>query len=68
MRHELHREECYVMTQTLNHDLVVPLSEDKRKSRRFNWPSVLWVAAIHAGALVAPFTSTWSGLVLCVAL
>jgi stearoyl-CoA desaturase (delta-9 desaturase) len=46
----------------------IALSEDKRKSRRFNWPSVLWVAAIHAGALFAPFTFTWSGLVVCVAL
>lgn len=29
-----------------------------------NWQSVVWVAGMHAGVLLAPFVFTWSGLVV----
>jgi fatty-acid desaturase len=30
--------------------------------KRFDWVNVAWFGAIHAGALLAPWTFTWSGL------
>lgn len=39
------------------------------KSRfRLNWPHIFWIALIHVGALVAPFTFSWSGLAVCLGL
>ncbi len=41
-------------------------SHSGRRSRwaeGLNWPSVCWLTAIHAGALTAPFTFSWAGLV-----
>lgn len=33
-----------------------------------NWPSILWIGMIHAGVVLAPFTFTWSALVVCLIL
>jgi fatty-acid desaturase len=33
-----------------------------------DWPSMIWLGILHAGALAAPFTFTWTGLVLAVTL
>jgi len=30
-----------------------------------DWISVLWIAGLHVGALLAPFFFSWSGLVVC---
>ena len=30
--------------------------------KRFDWVNVSWFAAIHVGALLAPWTFTWTGL------
>lgn len=35
---------------------------------RLNWPDILWWSIINAGVVLAPFTFTWSGLVVCVVL
>jgi stearoyl-CoA desaturase (delta-9 desaturase) len=35
-----------------------------RKSCGVDWPTAIWIAAIHVGVLAAPFTFTWQGLVL----
>ncbi len=39
-----------------------------RSSLRLNWSFVLWIGFIHAGALLAPFTFTWSALTVCLGL
>jgi stearoyl-CoA desaturase (delta-9 desaturase) len=31
---------------------------------RRNWPGIVWIVGLHIGALFAPFTFTWSGLVV----
>ena len=36
--------------------------------KRFDWVNVGWFAALHAGALLAPWTFTWTGLVAALAL
>jgi fatty-acid desaturase len=36
-----------------------------RSRNGINWWSVLWIAGMHAGVLAAPFTFSWSGLVVC---
>jgi fatty-acid desaturase len=41
-----------------------PRSLPARADRRLNWKGVIWIAGIHAGALLAPFVFTWSGLVV----
>lgn len=33
-----------------------------------DWPVLLWIGAIHAGALAAPFVFTWTGVVLTLVL
>jgi stearoyl-CoA desaturase (delta-9 desaturase) len=35
---------------------------------RLNWAPILWWSAVHVGAVAAPFTFTWSGLVVCLSL
>lgn len=35
---------------------------------RLNWLLILWIAVIHAGMVLAPFTFTWSALVVCLVL
>ena len=42
------------------------LSLSGRQSRwaeGLNWPTICWLAAIHVGALAAPFTFSWAGLI-----
>lgn len=39
-----------------------------RSKLRLNWSSILWIGLIHAGVVLAPFTFTWSGLVVGLAL
>jgi len=34
------------------------------KKMRLNWKSLVWVIGMHLGVLLAPFTFTWSGLVV----
>ena len=48
----------------------LPAQESPSRSGRrprwaegLNWPSVCWLTAIHVGALTAPFTFSWAGLV-----
>jgi stearoyl-CoA desaturase (delta-9 desaturase) len=36
--------------------------------KRFDWVNVAWFAAIHAGALLAPFFFSWTALGLCLLL
>jgi len=33
-----------------------------------DWPTVIWMAAVHLTALAAPFYFTWSGLAICLVL
>jgi sn-2 palmitoyl-lipid 9-desaturase len=40
----------------------------ERWSHGLDWPAVLWIAVVHAGALAVPFVFTWKGLLLFVAL
>ena len=35
---------------------------------RLNWPQILWWSTIQAGIVLAPFTFSWSGLLVCVVL
>jgi stearoyl-CoA desaturase (delta-9 desaturase) len=35
---------------------------------RLNWVAIIWWSGIHAGAVLAPFTFSWSGLVVCLSL
>lgn len=35
---------------------------------RLNWLDILWWSLIHAGVVLAPFTFTWSALVVCLVL
>src|SRR5258708_15938782 len=35
---------------------------------RRNWPTIIYISLLHVGALLAPFTFTWSGLVVFAAL
>ena len=35
-----------------------------RSKVRINWLSILWIGMIHAGVVLAPFTFTWSALVV----
>ncbi len=34
------------------------------KKTGLRWTSIVWIAGLHAGVLLAPFTFTWSGLVV----
>jgi fatty-acid desaturase len=36
--------------------------------KRFDWVNVAWFGAIHAGALLAPWYFSWTGLALCLLL
>src|SRR5579864_2454646 len=35
---------------------------------RLNWLPILWISTIHLGVVLAPFTFTWSGLVVSLVL
>ena len=37
-------------------------------ARGIDWPIVFWMALLHLGALAAPFTFTWQGLVVALVL
>jgi stearoyl-CoA desaturase (delta-9 desaturase) len=39
-----------------------------RATVRLKWLIILWIGVIHAGMMLAPFTFTWSGLVVSLAL
>ena len=39
-----------------------------RKAGGLDWPIVMWIVFLHAGALAAPFTFTWQGLGLMLGL
>jgi fatty-acid desaturase len=47
-----------------------PLSKAGRSAPypRLNWPHIIWWSVLQVGIVLAPFTFTWSGLVVCVAL
>jgi fatty-acid desaturase len=47
---------------------VEPRQEGRRGWADLDWPAVLWIGGIHLAALAAPFTFTWSGLAICLAL
>jgi stearoyl-CoA desaturase (delta-9 desaturase) len=40
----------------------------QRGWRQLNWIHIVWGIFIHAGLLLAPFTFSWSGLVVCIIL
>ena len=33
-----------------------------------NWSALFWIGSLHLGVLLAPFTFSWSGLLVCVVL
>ena len=37
-------------------------------ARGVDWPCVIWIAAVHVLALIAPFYFSWHGLITCLAL
>ena len=45
-----------------------PACPRKAVWRGLNWPSILWWSFIQTGVVLAPFTFTWSGLVVCLVL
>ncbi len=47
---------------------ATPVQEESRFPHGLEWPAVLWIVAIHVGALAAPFCFTWYGLGLCLVL
>ena len=49
---------------------IVQAGTQSRLSRLKNleWGNILWIVFVHAGALLAPFCFTWSGLGICVLL
>ena len=47
---------------------LAALVETKPTKQGLNWLAVLWVGGLHVGILLAPFTFTWSGLVVCAVL
>ncbi len=38
------------------------------KRRRLNWANIVWWSVFQASVVLAPFTFSWSGLTICVAL
>jgi len=46
------------------------LSGARRRAGRsgLNWPQILWWSFIQTGVVLAPFTFSWSGLVICLVL
>jgi fatty-acid desaturase len=49
-----------VATETANREAPVA-----GKSERYvDWPNVLWISLMHLGLLAAPFTFSWTGLLL----
>jgi stearoyl-CoA desaturase (delta-9 desaturase) len=44
-------------------------AERERRTRHgLDWPTVVWLAVVHAGVIAAPFVFTWQGLALMFAL
>ncbi len=41
------------------------LAADERWAGGLDWPVVIWIVVVHAGALAAPFVFTWKALALC---
>src|SRR6516225_2916701 len=46
----------------------IPAHRRKAVWRSLNWPHILWSSFIQTGVVLAPFTFTWSGLVVCLVL
>lgn len=45
------------------------MSNNSERSRdKLDWPTVFWLVVLHAGALAAPFTFTWQGITVFLAL
>ena len=57
-------------TPRSSHIAIQPLANPGRRRRwpRLNWPHILWWGVVQAGVVLAPFTFSWSGLVVCLAL
>jgi len=49
-------------------DGAVAASPTPAEKQPIKWGTIFWVSAIHAGALFAPFTFSWSGLAAFLAL
>jgi stearoyl-CoA desaturase (delta-9 desaturase) len=47
-----------------------PVSEARRSAgwSQLNWPHILWSSIVQVGVVLAPFTFSWSALVVCLAL
>jgi sn-2 palmitoyl-lipid 9-desaturase len=41
-----------------------PAGKAGRWANGLEWPTIIWIVVLHAGALAAPFFFTWHGLVL----
>lgn len=44
--------------------VFLPQARNSKWASGFNWPTILWLAVIHLGALAAPWTFSWSGLIV----
>ncbi len=47
---------------------AISTSRTERSWSRLKWPAILWWAGIQMGVVLAPFTFSWSGLVVCLVL
>jgi len=70
-------EACSVGTIEGISVVVAPLPERKsprriepgsRWAQGVNWPTVFWLATVHLGALAAPLTFSWTGLIVMLVL
>jgi len=43
----------------------VPQLATMNSARTIFWPNAIWIALMHLGVLLAPFTFSWSGLAIC---
>src|SRR5262245_40162190 len=51
--------------------MTMPIAANPRRNRwwrELNWVHILWWSTIQVGVVLAPFTFTWSGLVVCLGL
>ncbi len=41
------------------------MSIEEAKQSGYDWPVVVWIVVVHAGALAAPFFFTWKAVAIC---
>jgi len=52
-------------TTAPRHPHAERIAPEKRWKDGLDWPVLIWIAAIHVGALAAPFVFTWKALAVC---